>query len=112
MPRPHGPTGHRRSRQHDPPVPDTDLPQAANSNFLSNIMLETGSTDIVKARSELQPQAAADDLFHDLGGAAEDRLHAAEPPELITVPESIGVVLTPVKAGLPLVSASRGVRAV
>ena len=50
--------------------------------------------------------------FMDLGGAAKDRLDAAEPPELIIVPESIGLVLTPVKAGLPLVSASRGVRAV
>ena len=56
--------------------------------------------------------AAADDLLHDLGGAAEDRRDAAEPSELTIVPENSGVVLPPVKSGLPLVSASHGVRAV
>ena len=47
----------------------------------------------------------------DLGGAAEDRTDAAKPPEVTVVPESNGLVLTPVKTGLRLVSASRGVRA-
>ena len=40
------------------------------------------------------------------------RLDAAEPPELTIVAESSGLVLPPVEAGLHLVSASRGVRAV
>ena len=35
-----------------------------------------------------------------------------EPPELTVAPENSGVVLPPVKAGLSLVSASHGVRAV
>jgi hypothetical protein len=35
-----------------------------------------------------------------------------EPPEVTVVSESSGLVLTPAKAGLRLVSASRGVRAV
>jgi len=30
---------------------------------------------------QLQAEAAADDLLHDLGGAAEDRLETAELPE-------------------------------
>jgi hypothetical protein len=38
-------------------------------------------------------QAAADDLFHDLGGAAEGRLDAAEQLELTIAPESGGLVL-------------------
>lgn len=38
-----------------------------------------------RAWSGLQAEAAADDLLHDLGGAAEDRLDATEPPELIIV---------------------------
>jgi hypothetical protein len=48
----------------------------------------------------------------DFGGAAEDRLDTAEPPEVTVVSESSGLVLTPVKAGLRLVSANCGVRAV
>ena len=48
----------------------------------------------------LEAEAAADDLLHDLGGAAEDRLHAAEPPELTIVADSSGLVL-------PLIRASR-----
>ena len=35
-------------------------------------------------------QAVASDLFHDLGGAAEDRLDTAEPPELTIAPEISG----------------------
>ena len=35
----------------------------------------------------------------DLGGAAEDRLDVAEPPELTIVSESSGLVFPPVKAG-------------
>ncbi len=55
-------------------------------------------------------QAVASDLFHDLGGAAEDRLDTAEPPELTIAPEISGPVLEPAKAGLHLASASRGGR--
>jgi len=50
------------------------------------------------AWQELQIQSAADDLFHDLGGVAENRRDAAEPPEPTIVPESIGLVVPPAKA--------------
>jgi hypothetical protein len=43
--------------------------------------------------------SAADDVLHDLDGAAEDRLDAAKPPEPAIVPESIGLGLSPVMAG-------------
>jgi len=49
--------------------------------------------------SELQAEAAADDLLHDLGSAAEDRLDAAEPSELTIVAERSGLVFLLVKAG-------------
>jgi hypothetical protein len=55
------------------------LPQAAGSNFSSNIPLEPSGTAYVENLVRLQAQAAADYFFHDLGGAAEDRLDAAEP---------------------------------
>ena len=61
--------------------------------------------------SELEAQTAADYFFLDLGGAAEDRPDAAGPPEVTVVPQGSGLVLTSVRAGLRLVSASRGVRA-
>jgi hypothetical protein len=38
-------------------------------------------------------------IFHDLGGAAEDRRDAAEPPELTIASEISGPVLAPVKPG-------------
>ncbi len=105
-------------RQHDfaegrqgPPLSDTDLAQTADSNFLSNISLEPGSTGYVESLVRLQTQPAGDDFLLDLGGAAEDRSDAAEPPELRVVSESSGLVLIPVKAGLRLISASRDVRA-
>ena len=55
-------------------------------------------------------EAAGDDLRLDLGGAADHRLNAAEPPELTIAAESSALVFPPVKAGLHRVSASRGVR--
>jgi hypothetical protein len=61
-----------RSGRQGPPLPDTDLPQAAGSNFSSNIPLEPSSTGYVENLVRLQAQAPADDLFLDLGGAAED----------------------------------------
>jgi hypothetical protein len=46
----------------------------------------------------LEAEAAADDLLYDLGGAAEDRLDATEPPELTIVADGSGLVLLPVRA--------------
>ena len=76
-----------------------DFRNRASSNFSSNIVSESGSTGFVEVLVRLQSEAAADDLFLDLGGAAEDRLDAAEPPELTIVAESGGLVFPPVKAG-------------
>ena len=101
-----------RSGRQGPPLPDTDLAQAAGSNFLSNIALEPGSTSHVESLVKLQAEAAGDDFFLDLGAAAEDGLDAAEPPELTIEVGSSGPVFLPVKAGLHWVSASRGVRPV
>jgi hypothetical protein len=70
-----------RSDRQGPPLPDTDLPQAAGSNFSSNIPLELSGTGYVENLLRLQAEAAADDFFHDLGGAAENRPDAAEPSE-------------------------------
>ncbi len=56
-----------------PPLPGTDSPQTADSNFPPNIALGTGSTGSVEGLVRLQAEAAADDLLLDLGGAAEDR---------------------------------------
>jgi hypothetical protein len=60
-----------RSGRQGPPLPDTDLPQAAGSNFSSNIPLEPSGTGYVENLVRLQVQAEADDLLHDLGGAAK-----------------------------------------
>jgi hypothetical protein len=56
---------------HDPALPDMDFRNRASSNFFPNIMSETGSTDFVECLVRLQAEASADDLPHDLGGAAE-----------------------------------------
>ncbi len=61
-----------RSGRQDPLLPDTDLAQAAGSNFLSNSALEPGSTDNVESLVRLQAEAAGDDFLLDLGGAAKD----------------------------------------
>src|SRR2546421_7437445 len=68
-----------RSGRQGPPLPDTDLPQPAGSNFSSNIPLEPGGTDYVENLVRLQAQAAPDDLLHDLGGAAEDPRNTRNP---------------------------------
>ena len=81
------------SQHHGSPLPTIDLPRTASSNILPNITLESGSTGSVKPSSGLQAEVAADDLLHDLGGAAENRLDAAEPPEPSLAPESIGLAL-------------------
>jgi hypothetical protein len=53
----------------------------------------------VESLVRLQAEAAGDDLLLDLGGAAEDRLDAAETPELTIVAERSGLVFPLVKAG-------------
>ena len=60
----------------DPALPDMDFRNSANSNFSSNIVSEFGSTNFVECLVRLQTEAAGDDFFLDLGGAAEDRLNA------------------------------------
>ncbi len=70
-----------RSGRQGPPLPDTDLPQAAGPYFSSDIPLEPSGTGYAENLVRLQAEAAADDFLLDLGGAAEDRLDAAEPPE-------------------------------
>jgi hypothetical protein len=75
------------------------LPQAAGSNFSSNIPLQPSGTGYVENLVRLQAEAAADDFLHDLGGAAEDRLDAAEPPELTIVAARSGLVFPLAKAG-------------
>jgi len=56
-----------------PPLPATDRPQAASSNFLSDIVSGTESTGFIEDLVRLQAEATADDLLLGLGGAAEDR---------------------------------------
>jgi hypothetical protein len=97
---------------HGPALPDMDFRSGASSNFSSNIVPESGRTDFVEGLVRLEAETAADDLLHDLGGAAKDRLDPAEPPEPTIASEIRGLLFPPVKAGLHLVSASRGVRAV
>jgi hypothetical protein len=50
-----------------------DFRSRASSNFSSNIVPESGSTDFVEGLFRLEAETAADDLLLDLGGAAEDR---------------------------------------
>ena len=63
-----------RSGRQGPALLDTDLPQAAGSNFWSNIRLEPSGTDYVEELVRLQPEAACDDFLPDFGGAAEASL--------------------------------------
>jgi hypothetical protein len=63
----------RSSGLHGPALPDMDFRSRASSNFSSNIVPESESTDFVEGLFRLEAEAAAEDLFHDLGGAAEDR---------------------------------------
>ena len=56
---------------HGPALPDIDFRNSASSNFLSNIVSESGSTNFVEDLARLQAEAAGDDFFLDLGGAAE-----------------------------------------
>jgi hypothetical protein len=63
----------------------------ASSNFSSNTVSESGSTDFVEDLVRLQAEAAGDDFFLDLGGAAQDRLDATERQTYLVFP--------PVRAG-------------
>jgi hypothetical protein len=67
----------RSSGLHGPALPDMDFRSRASSNFSSDIVSESGSTDFVEGLVRLEAETAADDLLHDLGGAAEDRPDAA-----------------------------------
>jgi hypothetical protein len=78
---------------------DMDFRDRSSSNFSSNIVSESGNTDFVEGLVGLQAEAAGDDFFLDFGGAAEDRLDAAELPELTIVAERSGLVFPLVKAG-------------
>jgi hypothetical protein len=82
-----------------PALPDMDFRNRASSNFSPNIMSETGSTGFVEGLVRLQAETPGDDFFLDFGGAAEDRLRAAKPPELTIAAQSSRLVLPLVKAG-------------
>jgi hypothetical protein len=71
----------------------------ASPDLLPDIVSGTGSTGFEEDLVRPEAEAAADDPFLDLGGAAEDRRDVTEPPELTIAPESSGLVLPPVKAG-------------
>src|SRR5439155_1632037 len=77
----------RSSGLQGPALPDMDFRSRVSSNFSSNIVPESGSTDFVEGLVRLEAGAAADNLFLDLGGAAEDQLDAAQPPERTIVGE-------------------------
>ena len=76
-----------------------DFGNRASSNYLSNIESESGSMNFVEDLVRLESEAAGDDFLLDLGGAAEDRLDTAEPPELTIVAESSRLMLASVTAG-------------
>jgi hypothetical protein len=76
-----------------------DFRNRASSNFSPNIVSETGSTGFVKVLVRLQAEATGDDFLLDLGGAAEDRLDAAETSALTTGAEQRTNALPPVKTG-------------
>ena len=84
---------------HGPALPDMDFRNRASSNFSSNIVSESSSMGFVEGLVMLESEAAGDDFFLDLGGAAEDRLDTAEPPELTLWRRPSGLVLPPIKAG-------------
>ena len=69
----------RSSGLHGPALRDMVFRNRASSNFSSNIVSGSGSTNFVEDLVRLQAEAAGDDFLLDLGGAAEDRLHAPEP---------------------------------
>ena len=100
----------RRIRRHGPPRPGTGRPRAAGPDILSSDAL--GSTSLAEILVKALGRSRGRRSLDDLGGGAEDRLDAAEPPELTIASQINGPVLAPAKAGLHLVSASRGGRTV
>jgi hypothetical protein len=66
-----GRPGIGRATRHGPPLTATDLPQAAGSNFLSDIVSGIVSTDVVEDQVKPKSQAAGDDFLLDLGGASK-----------------------------------------
>lgn len=74
-----------RNQHQAPPLPDTDLPQAAGSDFSSDVSLEPSGTGYAENLVRLQAEAAGDYFFLDLGGAAEAGMDAAESSELTKV---------------------------
>jgi hypothetical protein len=75
-----------------------DFRNRASSNFSSNIVSESGTTDFIESLVRLQAEVAGDDLLQDLGGAAEDRLDAVEPSELTIAAGSSRLGFVSVKA--------------
>ena len=67
----------RSSGLHGPALRDMVFRNRASSNFSSNIVSGSGSTDFVEDLVRLQAQAAGDDFLLDFGGAAEDRSDTA-----------------------------------
>lgn len=78
---------------------DPDSAEAAGSNIPPDIALEAKSTGFVEDLAGLQTEVAADDLLHKLGGAAENRLEADEPPGPDLAPERIGPGLRRLRPG-------------
>jgi hypothetical protein len=63
----------RSAGLHRPALPDMGFGNGASSNFPSNIGPESGTTAFVEGLVRLEAEVAGDDLFLNLGGAAEDR---------------------------------------
>jgi hypothetical protein len=61
-----------------PALPDMDFHNRASSNFSSNIVSESGSTNFVEDLVRLEAETAGDDLFLDLGGAPKINRNPAE----------------------------------
>jgi hypothetical protein len=72
----------------------TGIPAIAGTNVADSVR-----PTIARIRQRLGAEIAADDLFLDLSGAAEDRSDTAEPTELTIVAETSGLLLAPVKVG-------------
>src|SRR6266700_2126094 len=61
----------RSSGLHGAALPGIDFRNRASSDFPSDIVPGSGSTDFVEDLVTLQTEVAGDDFFLDLGGAAE-----------------------------------------
>ena len=88
-----------RIRRHGPARPGTGRPQAAGPDILSSDASGRGARASQRSWSRLQSGPWPVISRHDLGGAADDRLDAARPPELRIAPEISGPVLVPARPG-------------